>query len=276
MSNLQTALQYPPLEQWLEFIEKFKQFEGAEEEPVQVVMLDANCVEAFFQSFREQYTPFFEKGGTINVWEIAKCKYDEVRNCAVLGWLLDCNGSHGQKHFFLECFLNCWDKKPINPDCLSSGYKVTVEQSYENISQEIGDEPDNEPSRNDSSGTDNLTGMNTKNRVDFVIENTKFILFIEAKIKAKEGNTQLKRYSHLLKKSARQRRHALIFLTTTDYTPLGIDGLPIQPLCITWQKIAVSFEEAMKKRLGKDVYGTFNQPLWASLAQQFCCHIKNF
>jgi len=253
MSIPQAVLPPPPLEQWQNFFDVFRQFPIEEETPQKTFIPNKLATEAFFTGFREQYSAFVKDGGTINVWEIAKLRSDEVQNCAVLAWLLDCHGSHAQGDFFLKCLLDCLKGKPMCSGDIGSNYKTSVEQNYENAGQ---------------------CEAQSNNRVDIVVESEKFLLFIEVKINACEGYEQLQRYSDAL--NARKKSGALVFLTRSDALPEKSKSLTPQPLPLSWHTLATSFEKAMKAHVSSTIYGTANQPLWAALAQQFCHHVKKF
>ncbi len=216
----------------------------------------------FFTEFNVSYAPFFASGATINVWQVAQLKHNELRNCSVLRWLLDCEGSHGQGSIFFEAVLKHLD---INID-ITNGYRTQVELSY------ILDED-----YNDS----NEYGNNTEkyNRVDIVMQNTQFLLFLEVKIDAPEGINQLLRYSDILKKQCGSRKGKLIYLTPRHkYLPEAILSLQDKskyfPKPLSWKEVANAFENVLPEYIQKQ--NAMQKPLWVSLVQQFCEHIRKF
>lgn len=311
IDNMQESIKPENFEKWKNFFAEFRKYnvEIEEARANSIKKIDVPVAKVFFEQFKNIYDPFVKAGGTINVWEVAGLRSLEVPNCAVLKWLLDCNGSHGQGNLFLKALLGCLK---ISYECKNiENYRTVVEDSYDNVALEnsISNILKSEVINNLVSGVDiesactsvsnmenqdrktildNGTGANqsmsgaksqSKSRVDIVIENERFILFIEAKIGAGQGDNQLKRYSYILQNSGINREHALIYLTKDGKLPEGLEDLPISPKALSWHKLALSFEACVKEKVNDDesnIYGTLNQPIWAALAQQFCKHIKNF
>jgi hypothetical protein len=60
--------------------------------------LDGNRLKACLAALKEPLGLARSSGEFTNVWAIAGLKRNEVRNAAVLAWLLDPNGSHGLGH----------------------------------------------------------------------------------------------------------------------------------------------------------------------------------
>ncbi len=243
--------------EWQNFFTDFKRY-AFEVESTHPPMVDAKAAEQFFHLFRQHYTPFVKSGGAINVWDVAGIGTDEVRNCAVLGWLLDCHGSHGQGALFLHWLLDaiyfvplplaCRDHIPCGAD-VRAPYCATVENTYE------------------QEGPD---GAIPNSRVDIVIENESFLLFIEAKVRAGETGNQLERYNSILRSRAGERSYAMIFLTPTGRAARDESAKDI--ICLSWKQLADSFEEHIAADIPKDS----SQPLWVPLVQQFCQHIRTF
>lgn len=91
--------------------------------------IDIGAAKSFFTQYKHEYASFWKDGGAINVWEAAGLKRDEVRNTAVLSWLLDCHGSHGQGSLFLECFLESLKGIPENEKALALNINVNYQQT---------------------------------------------------------------------------------------------------------------------------------------------------
>ncbi|MDL2279301.1 PD-(D/E)XK nuclease family protein [Desulfovibrio sp. OttesenSCG-928-G11] len=241
---------------WQNFFTDFKHY-ALDVESAQIPAMDAKVAGQFFDQFRHCYTRFANSGGTINVWDVAGIGTDEVRNCAVLGWLLDCHGSHGQGNIFLRWFIEAVNMDNIDATCrecfpqvnhIHAPYRTIVENTY---AQEGND------------------GSMDNSRVDIVIESELFLLFIEAKIKAPKSGAQLTKYNEILTSRARQKRHGLIFLTC-DGEPA--DGAPVGHVaCVSWQQLAAAFG----KRLAAADNAASPQ-LWTAPVHQFCQHIQTF
>jgi hypothetical protein len=173
------------IQNWQQFFTEFRQY--STDALPRDAAVDNGEVEEFFHQFRRQYAPFVKSGGTINVWEVAGIDTDEVRNCAVLRWLLDCHGSHGQGEAFLRCFLDSLRTAPLNKaSCLTRlPQAVQVHAPYRTVSESAYAEgcPDDKI---------------PNSRVDIAIENETFLLFIEAKVHAGETGNQIERYNGIL------------------------------------------------------------------------------
>ena len=229
----------------------------------QDTVADTQRTEAFFSEFRRHHTWFVRSGGTINVWDIAGVGKKEVRNCAVLGWLLDCYGSHGQGSTFLRCFLDSVRTTPQNNTvCLTrlpqtahihTPYRLILENSY-------------------SQGC--LEECTTKSRVDIVIESEAFLLFVEVKIHAEETGDQLKRYNNILRSRACGKPCCMVFLTPTGRAPREESAESIA--CLSWKYLADSFENLINAQAVSDATAPSSPPLWVPLIQQFCKHIRTF
>ena len=253
---------YPPPHGWRSFFAEFRQYGSAS--PRQLPRAVApHETEAFFTLFKQRYSRFVQSGGTINVWDVAGVGTDEVRNCAVLGWLLDCHGSHGQGASFLRCFLDSVRYAPQNgssslmrlPQAVhaSPPYRTTLENRYS-----LGCLEDSAP----------------ESRVDIVIENAFFLLLIEVKIRAPETGDQLERYSDILQSHACDKPCGLVFLTPTgrpakDEKIQGVARL-------SWKHFADSLEAFISAPGISGGTVSTGQLLWASLVQQFCSHIRQF
>ena len=89
---------------------------------------------------------------------------------------------------------------------------------------------------------ENTKDGQTHNRVDIVIEGEAFLLFIEVKIGAGEGDNQLKRYAQIMQSCAENKNKpcGLVFLTRvgeqTKTRQRGLLHLAGSSLPIVWRK----------------------------------------
>lgn len=259
MKNSLSNISPPPVKRWHDFVTAFeKHYAPQKLRPVSPVSLNAAMV--YFQGFGKLYDPFWQSGGTINVWNIAGIGTDEVRNCAVLGWLLDCHGSHGQGAAFLHCFLESLQTAPgINDgagrlpqaDQIHTPYRTALENTYAHECH--GDK-----------GPDS--------RVDIVIENDSFLLFVEVKIYAGDTGDQLKRYADILNSRACGRACGLVLLTPSGRPPQDESAKGVTLL--SWRHLAAHFEAYADARQRASVVPC--PPIWAELVRQFCQHINTF
>lgn len=253
---------YSPVDKWRCFFSDFKRYRS--EMPVRrVPVVNLEDTGNFFHEFSRTYASFVQSGGRLKVWDVAGVGTDEVRNCAVLAWLLDCHGSHGQGEAFLRCFLESLSTEPTHgKDCaahlpqpyqINAPYRTTLEKHY------------------------NQGGIEEaicNSRVDIVIENASFLLFVEVKIYAGDTGNQLERYKQILKSKTSDRKRGLIFLAPTRRADQKESDEDI--VCLSWQHLASHFEAYLDFRQGADAKVYPQPPLWLMLVRQFCQHIRTF
>lgn len=182
-------------------------------------------------------------------WELAGLNRDEVRNSAVLAWLLNPKGSHGLGDIALKPVLQKLHEK------LSDKFPVVVD-GYCSVRTEYN--PDGDIS----------------NRVDIEIDSKNFYLIIEVKINAWEGKDQIKRYCDIATKQAGQRPWTIVFLTPSgrpaetaeDYSKTNIFPL-------SWHELAKSIQNHSKDILNDQSNG--GQAIMARhLVKHFLQHIS--
>lgn len=195
--------------------------------------IDLEAAADYFTKFKITYNKVQQQGCFFNVWELVKIERHELQNCLILAWLLDCNGSHGQENYFCRAVLSLINKANF----LSSQYTTTTEDFYSN--------------------------EENNNRVDIVLENNDFCIFIEVKIDAVEQPNQRERYLAELKKK-KYKETAFIYLT--PYSIKQDDEI----YYLTWNEIANALLTAMKET-------SYQLPEFIKIiVQQYCYHIKNF
>jgi hypothetical protein len=174
----------------------------------------------------------------LNVWSVAGLNRDELRNAAVLAWFLNPRGGHGLGEAFLAAFFaEVARQTPGWPSDLGdlSLTKIAVE-----------DWPLN----------------STTDRVDISLEGPDFVIFVEVKIGAPEGKTQLDRYGDQVQRKAKalNRTHAqLIYLSPRKPRHERPDLASI-----TWRAVERALAALPRQTLG------------GSLAAQFAQHIRQF
>lgn len=108
-------------------------------------------------------------GSLIDLWSVAGLRRRELPNAAVLAWLLDPRGSHGQGSLCLTGLLDLAQRKSgVHLSGLALG--------------DVRVQPEERPLGSD------------RDRVDIVVEAADLLIFIEVKIDAAEGQAQLSRY----------------------------------------------------------------------------------
>ncbi len=168
--------------------------------PLTEIKIDAGNLEQFFEKFNKAWPAVLEMrltGTSANVWKAAGLKRDELRNSAVLAWLLDCHGEHGQGNAIMKCLLQS----------LSSRYPD------ENFPKEGNAE------KNYWTRTESCPLGEQESRVDIEIEGLEFLLLIEIKIDASETNDQLTRYLEIGKSKAQKKPWCVLYLTRDGHTP---------------------------------------------------------
>jgi len=212
-------------------------------QPDSIIEFTAEKYQHFFSGFNEHYQSDVTRGVEINVWQQAGLKRDEVRNTSVLSWWLDEQGNHGLGSVLFKTFIMAINQANPNktPLCCEGAYATYVES---------------------------LPLAERENRIDVEIVGKRFLLFIEVKINASEGEQQLARYLSLLNDKTKHRgiakeKSAVIYLTAYKNTP------EVDPAiyCISWQQVADAFNN-----LKLPPTAVFTQ----SLLKQFCQHIEQF
>ena len=195
----------------------------------------------FFNAYQHARQPMLEamkQGMFVNVWQTAGLKHDEVRNSKVLQWFLNPNGNHGQSDALLKQFITLLPIEFQNLDTQSS--RVIAE------SCPLGE------------GTE---------RVDIEVDAQHFLLFIEIKINAYEGQEQLNRYLNIAQRKAQNRPWLVVYLTNQPQLPV-MHRNKQNLIAISWQQVAKAFLQYSKQA------ETHNRSAW--LVQQFAEHIQAF
>ena len=119
-------------------------------------------------------------GDLIDLWAIAGLGRKETRNAAVLAWLLNPRGSHGQGNLILKGLLSHFvEHQPTWTFDEGEFDRVVVRTEH----QPLGD---------------------IHNRIDIALDGPSFILFLELKISSRETRDQISRYV----RAAEQKRMA--------------------------------------------------------------------
>lgn len=180
-------------------------------------------------------------GADLNPWTIAGLRFDEVRNAAVLAWLLSPRGSHGLGASLLQRLLE--------------GVRQEGDAAWPDLGrlEEATVVPEERPMGSD------------RDRVDLAIEGRDFVAFIEVKINAPFAPDQLANYRDSLTRKADNlgKRHRL--LITLTRRPLSFSGQDVRSL--TWTGMATLIRQSCRA-------GTAGAGRAAAL--HFCEHIQQF
>ena len=153
-------------------------------------------------------------------WQVAGLGRDEVRNSAVLAWLLNPKGSHGlgdAAMLGLLADLRRFDGR--FPSSCSRHCRVRVESN-----------PDGDRG----------------NRVDIEIDDVHFYALIEVKLGAPEGENQLRRYGDMSHQLAGARPWALVFLTPGGVKSNTAGDHADRVLPMSWTQLAFSLRQSVK------------------------------
>lgn len=211
--------------------------------------IDANSLTSILGEFRRFEDKTRESGKLINVWRLSGIGRDEVKNSAVLCWLLDSRGSHGVGSAVLNAFLailkDRYDGNFPLPLPIESGSYFVSREAYQ-----ISD---------------------TESRIDVAIGGRDLVLFIEVKIDAIEGPEQLERYLKLAEKKAENfghDRHAVIFLTTSLDGQTSVQSPRL--IQAEWRDVAQAIINVNAERTSRDY------ELVHYILEQFGKHISKF
>lgn len=204
-------------------------------------VFDAEALAQWFQSMEQPLIVAKRSGQLCDPWAIAGLKRDEVRNSAVLAWLLNPRGTHGFGGAALQALL-----KTVN------GFPTDVSRSVVRTE----DSPDGDLS----------------NRVDIVVDDPGFYLMIEVKIGAQEGADQLSRYAMLAEPLHRGRPFAILFLTPQGRMPKTAGDHGAKVLAVSWRKLAKVIGGGLPSHRNSGAA----ERVTHLLAEQFLRHVSRF
>lgn len=203
------------------------------------------AIRRFFDGLASPLALVRRSGSLIDIWSVAGIRRRELPNAAVLAWLLDVRGSHGQ-----------------GPLCLSAVLDFIDERSGLDLSgvalDQVRVQPEERPLGSD------------RDRVDIVVETPELLIFIEVKIDAVEGRAQLSRYVESAQMVAAVRALAdegpakktlTLFLSPRPPTEQVSDVIHL-----TWRDLASVLTAAARRADG----------LAAALIRSFAAHTRSF
>lgn len=177
----------------------------------------------FFQQLNSAINTSSQAALSFNPWEVSGLKHNEVRNSAVLSWLLTPNGSHGFGKTPLLTLLNLLGNSPQYD--FPNDFK-----QFCHVHNEV-----------------NPNG-NISNRADIQIRADNFFLLIEVKINAKEQDRQISRYCEEAEKAAHGLPWAIIYLTLDGRMPTSnCDKYSdAHILCLSWKSLSISLSTTLQ------------------------------
>ncbi len=215
----QRQLPESQLGRWQQFFSEWINLTSTSSNRKKTTKFDCEQFEKFVCAFAKPYDEYRRSGAFMNIWKITGLGKDELKNSAVLSWMLDRTANHGQDSAFLEKLI----------------------EFVENIRDvEIDSEIIRE--NNYWVKTESLPLDELHSRVDIEIESSAFLIFIEVKISASETNNQLERYLDLVKHKAAGKPWVVIFLTPTGRNAKNIT-LHDWIVPMSWKQLAVILDQ---------------------------------
>jgi hypothetical protein len=195
--------------------------------------IDSKLLAGFLPELDEAMTAQRRAGSLFNPWEVLEMGRNEVRNCQVLKWLLDPRGSHGLEGSALHGLLALLTVKGLNispsPPWMPLPEAVTEKC---NIQREMSFGPDN------------------RKRLDIMINDSGFVVIIEAKIDYWESADQLKIYaSECEQRIGDKRPWLLLFVTPDGREPISANGYENRVVSLSWAELAHALDEALRPQL---------------------------
>ncbi|AJE23553.1 PD-(D/E)XK nuclease family protein [Azotobacter chroococcum] len=214
--------------------------------------IDIPTLATFFDSLRTPLEHLRARGEFCNPWRVARLARDEVRNTAVLAWLLDPAGDHGLGDFLLAALLAWVHRRQEQIPCIPGDRVRVVREACLN---------------NDG-----------RNRVDIELRSRSpdgaFYVLIEAKIGAPEGAEQLARYARAAELAAGGLPWAIIYLTTDGRMSRTVADLhSSRILTLSWKELASVLLRSLERM--PHTHPAF-QGFSFRLAETFLRHVRTF
>ena len=188
--------------------------------------LNHNSLKGLFDSLVQPLIKTRRSGYACDPWEIAGLERNEVRNCMVLSWLLNPQGSHGFGGILLETLINEINlrshEKPLPPP----GKFCTVR-------------------------TESNPDGDVSNRYDIEIDDEKFYLIIEVKIDAPESSNQLKRYGLIAQVRADKRPWGIVFLTPKGIASVTAGIFYNKITSLSWRNLSKMLTKCVREECKK-------------------------
>lgn len=178
-------------------------------------------------------------GAFIDLWAVAGLGRNEVRNATVLAWLLDPQGSHGFGASMIEQLIE-FIARQANFTISKGGLCAA------------------------SVATEECPLGNDRDRVDISITGLDFVIFIEVKIDAREGDRQLERYVETLnaKRGSYGKEHGVVVYLS----PRALGKTPAGVIEMTWRDMRRILVDVARRETG----------LGQTMAIMFARHVQTF
>ena len=221
------------LERFFSEFELARPFGKPTSEPAKAAVYPySDALSKFLTKLREPLERTRASGELLNVWWLAGVGRDELTNTELLGWLLDCNGSHSRGNRVWESIL-----KRIARD-LPTGFPFGPHLVKNYITR-----------------LEPYPLGNTESRIDIELEGDTFLIFVEAKIEATYDRDQIDRYLKLLSHKADNRQYFLLFISSSPPDEIPPDKVVI----VTWRDIAKTINDLIRNEEANFVSILFKQ-----------------
>ncbi len=202
------------------------------------MQMEPGQLQAFFKSIQEPIEIARESGMFFDPWAVVGLGRKEVRNSAVLSWILDPHGSHGMGSVAVNALLMRipstyfdLDKTKSPVETLKS-CKVTAEHTNFGVAASSVEK--------------------TTKRFDIKIDSEDYYLVIEVKIDAPEGKDQMKLYAGMCQDAAKKRPWAMIFLTPSGMeSKTSGEEFSHKVFPLSWSEIAFVLETPVREHFQK-------------------------
>lgn len=236
---------------WRDFITKFKDLYADEKKLPNVEVIPHEKYQNFFNSFSSDLKEYYKSGSAVNLWEVAGVGHNEMRNSAILSWLLDCRESHGQGALFMQYFI----------DFLHENNTELSEKARNNF-------PKSEDANDINYWTrvESLPFGENESRVDIEVGGS-FVLIVEVKVNSAENGDQLSRYMKVAESKAGNRKWGVVYLTKNGSDPAD-ESLRNAVFCLSWGQVASIIEKVASEKI--DESSSLRPQL-----KQLCRHFKS-
>jgi hypothetical protein len=189
---------------------------------IEPIAVNGNRVTSFFGLFHRTLSKLRATGDLTDVWAIARIGRREIRNAAVLAWLLDPLGTHGFSERFFRNLVQALAKARVSGFPIPSDFEPTYRVRTE------------------------IYPIDGVNRVDIWVEGKDFVLVIEVKIDALEGYRQIERCKHAAKTRAGDRQYGILYISPTIHANSTNRS---DRICFaTWKDVAGALESSVNAK----------------------------
>lgn len=191
----------------------------------EILLVDVDRLKGWLSTLREPTMRARAQGVFCDPWRVAKLGRDEVRNAAVLAWILDPRGDHGHGNIFLCALIDEINRR--NPP---QHLPLPNESEWVNVRPE------------------SYLDSELKNRVDIEVNAAALYLLVEVKIKAVESEKQMEGYGDHAEKLAGNRPWRMVYLTRSGNPSQTAGRHKSRVTAISWANLARVWRRALDRQ----------------------------